>query len=240
MSHRMDRRHYADIYGPTTGDRVQLGDTGLVAEVESDATVYGDECKFGGGKVLRDGMGQAAGVADADALDCVITNALIIDWTGIRKADVGIKDGRIAGIGKAGNPDVMAGVSEGMVVGVTTEAIAGEGLILTAGGIDAHIHFISPQQAYEALASGVTTFIGGGTGPTAGTTATTCTPGARHIELMLLATDALPINVGLTGKGNSSRTQGLVDQIRAGAVGLKLHEDWGTTPAAIDCCLTEA
>ncbi len=163
MSHRIDRRHYADIYGPTTGDRVRLGDTGLIAEVESDATVYGDECKFGGGKVLRDGMGQAAGVSDDRALDCVITNALIIDWTGIRKADVGIKNGRIAGIGKAGNPDVMAGVTEGMVVGVTTEAIAGEGLILTAGGIDAHIHFICPQQAYDALASGVTTFIGGGT-----------------------------------------------------------------------------
>ena len=165
MSRRIDRRHYADIYGPTTGDRVRLGDTSLVAEVERDATVYGDECKFGGGKVLRDGMGQAAGVADADALDCVITNALIIDWTGIRKADVGIKGGRIAGIGKAGNPDVMAGVTAGMVVGVTTEAIAGEGLILTAGGIDSHIHFICPQQVYEALASGVTTFIGGGTGP---------------------------------------------------------------------------
>ena len=177
MSHALDRRHYADIYGPTTGDRVRLADTALVAEVESDATVYGDECKFGGGKVLRDGMGQAAGVSDARALDCVITNALIVDWTGIRKADVGIKNGRIAGIGKAGNPDVMAGVTEGMVVGVTTEAIAGEGLILTAGGIDSHIHFICPQQAYEALASGITTFVGGGTGPATGTNATTCTPG---------------------------------------------------------------
>ena len=205
-----------------------------------DATVYGDECKFGGGKVLRDGMGQAAGVSDADALDCVITNALIIDWTGIRKADVGIKGGRIAGIGKAGNPDVMAGVTPGMVVGVTTEAIAGEGLILTAGGIDSHIHFISPQQVYEALASGVTTFIGGGTGPATGTNATTCTPGSRHIELMLQATDALPMNFGFLGKGNTSLPEGIEEQIRAGAIGLKLHEDWGSTPAAIDCCLTEA
>ena len=236
----MDRRHYADIYGPTVGDRVRLGDTGLVAEVEQDATVYGDECKFGGGKVLRDGMGQAAGVSDDRALDCVITNALIVDWSGIRKADVGIKHGRIAGIGKAGNPDMMAGVTAGMVVGVTTEAIAGEGLILTAGGIDAHIHFICPQQAYEALASGVTTFIGGGTGPATGTNATTCTPGARHVELMLQATDALPMNFGFLGKGNTSKPEGLDEQIRAGAVGLKLHEDWGSTPAAIDCCLTVA
>ncbi len=240
MAHRMERPHYAGIFGPTTGDRVQLADTALVAQVESDATVYGDECKFGGGKVLRDGMGQATGVADADALDCVITNALIVDWTGIRKADVGIKHGRIAGIGKAGNPDVMAGVTPGMVVGVTTEAIAGEGLMLTAGGIDTHIHFISPQQVYEALASGVTTFIGGGTGPATGTKATTCTPGARHIELMLQATDALPMNFGVLGKGNTSLPQGLEEQIRAGAIGLKLHEDWGSTPAAIDCCLTVA
>src|SRR6202521_2437074 len=209
MSRRIDRRHYADIYGPTTGDRVRLGDTGLVAEVEGDATVYGDECKFGGGKVLRDGMGQAAGISDERALDCIITNALIIDWTGIRKADVGIKNGRIAGIGKAGNPDVMAGVTEGMVVGVTTEAIAGEGLILTAGGIDAHIHFICPQQAYDALAGGVTTFIGGGTGPATGTNATSCTPRAPHIELMLHATDTLPLNIGLTGKGNTSLSDGL-------------------------------
>ena len=240
MAHRMARSHYAGIFGPTTGDRVRLGDTQLVAEVESDATTYGDECKFGGGKVLRDGMGQAAGVSDADALDCVITNALIIDWSGIRKADVGIKQGRIAGIGKAGNPDVMAGVTPGMIVGVTTEAIAGEGLILTAGGIDSHIHFISPQQVYEALASGVTTFIGGGTGPATGTNATTCTPGARHIELMLQATDVLPMNFGFLGKGNTSLPQGIEEQIAAGAVGLKLHEDWGSTPAAIDCCLTEA
>ena len=237
MPHHIKRSHYADIYGPTTGDRVRLGDTGLVLEVESDATTYGDECKFGGGKVLRDGMGQAAGISDARALDCVITNALIVDWTGIRKADVGIKSGRIAGIGKAGNPDVMAGVTEGMIVGATTEAIAGEGLILTAGGIDAHIHFICPQQVYEALASGVTTFIGGGTGPATGTNATTCTPGSRHIELMLQATDPLPMNFGFLGKGNSSRPEGLTEQIEAGAIGLKLHEDWGSTPAAIDACL---
>jgi len=240
MSHRIRRHHYADIFGPTTGDLVRLGDTQLIAEVEDDATVYGDECKFGGGKVLRDGMGQAAGVSDEDALDCVITNALIIDWTGIRKADVGIKGGRIAGLGKAGNPDVMAGVTPGMVVGVTTEAIAAEGMILTAGGIDSHIHFISPQQVYEALASGVTTFIGGGTGPATGTNATTCTPGARHVELMLQATDALPMNFGFLGKGNTSLPAGLEEQIQAGALGLKLHEDWGSTPAAIDCCLSEA
>src|SRR5512138_512516 len=240
MSHRIKRQHYADIYGPTTGDRLRLGDTHLVIEVEHDATVYGDECKFGGGKVLRDGMGQAAGVADDRALDCVITNALIIDWTGIRKADVGIKSGRIAGIGKAGNPDVMAGVTPGMIVGVTTEAIAGEGLILTAGGIDTHIHFISPQQVFEALASGITTFIGGGTGPATGTNATTCTPGARHVQLMLQSTDALPVNFGFLGKGNTSKPEGLDEQIDAGAIGLKLHEDWGSTPAAIDCCLAAA
>ncbi|MFL5275219.1 MAG: urease subunit alpha [Myxococcales bacterium] len=238
MSRTRDRRHYADLFGPTTGDRVRLGDTNLVARVERDATTYGDECKFGGGKVLRDGMGQMAGAADA--LDCVITNALVVDWTGIFKADIGIKDGRIAGIGKAGNPDVMAGVTEGMIVGVTTEAIAGEGLILTAGGIDTHIHFISPQQAFEAVASGITTFVGGGTGPATGTNATTCSPGAWNIRRMLEATDDLPLNMGFTGKGNTSRPEGLVEQIRAGAIGLKLHEDWGTTPAAIDCCLSFA
>lgn len=234
---RMDRRAYAAMYGPTTGDRVALGDTGLLIEVEKDLGSYGDECLFGGGKVLRDQMGQMPGADDDHALDVVITNALIVDWTGIYKADVGIKHGRIVGIGKAGNPAVMSGVTPSMFVGVTTEAIAGEGLILTAGGIDSHIHFICPQQAHEAIASGVTTFVGGGTGPATGTNATTCTPGARHIELMLLATDTLPLNIGLTGKGNSSLTDGLVDQIRAGAVGLKLHEDWGTTPRAIDCCL---
>jgi len=240
MSHRLSRQQYASIYGPTTGDRVRLADTDLVAEVERDFTVYGDECKFGGGKVLRDGMGQATGVGDDAALDAVITNALVLDWTGIYKADVGIKHGRIAGIGKAGNPDVMAGVTPGMVVGVTTEAIAGEGLILTAGGIDSHIHFICPQQVDAALASGVTTFIGGGTGPATGTKATTCTPGAWNIARMLESVDDLPMNFGFLGKGNSSAPEGLDEQIRAGAVGLKLHEDWGTTPAAIDACLSVA
>ncbi|MBA3686830.1 MAG: urease subunit alpha [Planctomycetes bacterium] len=237
MPRPITRRAYAELYGPTTGDRVRLGDTALVLEVERDLTVYGDECLFGGGKVLRDGMGQAAGTAADGVLDCVITNALIVDWTGITKADIGIKGGRIAGIGKAGNPDVMAGVTPGMVFGVGTEVIAGEGLIVTAGGIDCHIHFICPQQADEALASGVTTFIGGGTGPATGTNATTCTSGARHIELMLQATDALPMNIGFTGKGNTAMPEGLAEQIAAGAIGLKLHEDWGTTPAAIDCCL---
>ncbi len=240
MSRSLDRRHYADLYGPTTGDKVRLGDTALVAEVERDLTSYGDECKFGGGKVLRDGQGQQAGASNDDALDCVITNALILDWTGIYKADVGIKDGRIQGIGKAGNPDTMAGVTPGLVVGVTTEAIAGEGLLLTAGGIDTHIHFISPQQAPEALASGITSWVGGGTGPATGTNATTCTPGAWNLLRMLEAVDDLPLNIGFTGKGNTSRPEGLLEQIRAGAIGLKLHEDWGTTPAAIDCCLSVA
>ena len=240
MSRRIERRHYADLYGPTEGDRVRLGDTALVARVERDLTSYGDECKFGGGKVLRDAQGQKAGATDAEALDCVITNALILDWTGIYKADVGIKHGRIRGIGKAGNPDTMAGVTPGLVVGVTTEAIAGEGLILTAGGIDSHIHFISPQQADEALASGITSWVGGGTGPATGTNATTCTPGAWNLARMLQAVDGLPLNDGFTGKGNSSRPDGLLVQIRAGAIGLKLHEDWGTTPSAIDCCLAAA
>ena len=240
MSHLLDRRAYAELYGPTVGDRIRLGDTGLVAEVERDHASYGDECKFGGGKVLRDRMGQYAGADDADALDLVITNALVIDWTGIYKADIGVKHGRIVGIGKAGNPAVMRGVDPKMIVGVTTEAVAAEGLIVTAGAIDAHVHFICPQLADEALASGVTTFVGGGTGPTTGTNATTCTPGIRHIELMLQATDTIPLNIGLTGKGNTSLPNGLVDQIRAGAIGLKLHEDWGTTPPAIDCCLAIA
>jgi urease subunit alpha len=237
---KIDRRHYADLYGPTTGDKVRLGDTCLYAEVERDLTSYGDECKFGGGKVLRDAQGQKAGANDADALDCVITNALILDYTGIYKADIGIKHGRIAGIGKAGNPDVMDGVTPGMVVGVTTEAIAAEGMIVTAGGIDSHIHFISPQQADEALASGITSWVGGGTGPATGTNATTCTPGIWNLQRMLQAVDDLPLNIGFTGKGNSSRPEGLLDQIRAGAIGLKLHEDWGTTPKTIDCCLTAA
>jgi urease subunit alpha len=240
MPHRMKRSHYADMFGPTTGDKVRLGDTGLVLEVEKDFASYGDECKFGGGKVIREGMGQAAGVGQDDALDCVITNALVIDYTGIFKADIGIKNGLIAGIGKAGNPDVMNGVTRGMIVGVTTEVIAGEGLLLTAGGIDSHIHYICPQQAHEAIASGVTTFVGGGTGPATGTCATTCTPGAHHLRMMLQATDSLPMNFGFTGKGNTALPEGLLEQILGGAIGLKLHEDWGTTPAAIDCCLRVA
>ena len=237
MAHTMKRAHYADMFGPTTGDKVRLGDTSLWLEVERDHTVYGDECKFGGGKVIREGMGQAAGVGAAGALDCVITNALVVDYTGIYKADIGIKAGLIAGIGKAGNPDVMAGVTKGMVIGVTTEVIAGEGFILTAGGLDTHIHFICPQQAHEAIAAGLTTMVGGGTGPAVGTCATTCTPAPFYFEAMLRAVDSLPLNFGLTGKGNTAMPAGLADQIKAGAIGLKLHEDWGTTPAAIDCCL---
>ncbi len=236
----MKRSHYAEMFGPTTGDKVRLGDTSLLLEIERDHTVYGDECKFGGGKVLREGAGQAAGVGQAEALDCLITNALVVDYTGIYKADVGIKNGLIAGIGKAGNPDVMAGVSPGMIFGVTTEVIAGEGLILTAGGIDTHIHYICPQQAFEAIAAGLTTMVGGGTGPATGTCATTCTPGAHHIRMMLQATDGLPLNFGFTGKGNTALPAGLPEQILGGAIGLKLHEDWGTTPAAIDCCLRVA
>ena len=234
---KMKRSHYAEMFGPTTGDKVRLGDTTLSLEVEKDYTVYGEECKFGGGKVIREGMGQAAGVGDKEALDVVITNALVVDHSGIYKADIGIKDGLIGGIGKAGNPDVMAGVSKGMVIGVTTEVIAGEGLILTAGGLDTHIHFICPQQVYEAIAAGLTTMVGGGTGPAVGTCATTCTPGAFNMEMMLRAVDDLPLNFGFTGKGNTALPAGLPEQIRAGAIGLKLHEDWGTTPAAIDCCL---
>jgi urease subunit alpha len=240
MSLPISRRAYADMYGPTTGDRVRLGDTDLLIQVEKDYCVYGEECKFGGGKVLRDGMGQAAGIGPADALDLVITNALVVDYTGIYKADIGIKGGRIVGIGKAGNPHLMPGVTPGMVVGVTTEVIAGEGQLLTAGGIDCHIHFISPQQIPEALASGVTTMIGGGTGPAAGTNATTCTPGAFYLETMLKATEAYPLNFGFLGKGNASKPEGLREQAEAGALGFKLHEDWGTTPAAIDQCLTIA
>ena len=236
----MKRSDYANMFGPTTGDKVRLGDTSLLLEVEKDHTVYGDECKFGGGKVIREGMGQAAGVGDKEALDLVVTNALIIDNTGIFKADIGIKAGFITGLGKAGNPDVMAGVGKDLIVGVTTEVIAGEGLLVTAGGIDTHIHFISPQQAHEAIAAGMTTLVGGGTGPAAGTCATTCTPGAFNLEMMLRAVDRLPLNFGFTGKGNTALPAGLANQIRAGAIGLKLHEDWGTTPAAIDCCLRVA
>src|ERR1043165_6438569 len=229
MSHKMKRQHYAEMFGPTTGDKVRLGDTSLFLEVEKDHTAYGDECKFGGGKVIREGMGQAAGVGDAQALDVVITNALVVDYTGIYKADIGIKKGLIAGIGKAGNPDVMAGVAKNMIIGVTTEVIAAEGLIVTAGGLDTHIHYICPQQAYEAVAAGLTTMIGGGTGPATGTCATTCTPGANAIRMMLQATDGLPLNFGFTGKGNTALPDGLAEQIHGGAIGLKLHEDWGTT-----------
>ncbi|RYU59675.1 urease subunit alpha [Methylolobus aquaticus] len=234
---KMSRQAYADMFGPTTGDRVRLADSELFIEVEADLTIYGEEVKFGGGKVIRDGMGQ--GQADSlTAMDLVITNALIVDYGGIIKADVGIKNGRIAGIGKSGNPDVQNGVD--IVIGPGTEIIAGEGQILTAGGIDTHIHYICPQQIEEALCSGVTTFIGGGTGPTAGTSATTCTPGPWHIHRMLQALDGFPMNFGILGKGNASLPAGLEEQIRAGAIGLKLHEDWGTTPAAIDCCLSVA
>ena len=240
MSLPISRRAYAEMYGPTTGDRVRLGDTDLLIEVEKDYCQYGDECKFGGGKVLRDGMGQAAGIPQTRALDLLITNALVLDYTGIYKADIGVKHGRIAGIGKAGNPHIMPGVTAGMTVGVTTEVVAGEGLILTAGAIDCHIHFISPQQIPEALASGITTMVGGGTGPAAGTTATTCTPGAFYIEMMLKATEAYPLNFGFLGKGNTSKPEGLREQAEAGALGFKLHEDWGTTPAAIDQCLAIA
>ncbi|WP_020160167.1 urease subunit alpha [Methylobacter marinus] len=234
---RISRQAYADMFGPTTGDRVRLGDSGLFLEVEEDRTVYGDEVKFGGGKVIRDGMGQSQ-VDGTQAMDLVITNALIVDYWGIIKADVGIKNGRIAGVGKAGNPDTQQGVD--IVIGPGTEIVAGEGQILTAGGIDAHIHFICPQQIDEALMSGITTMIGGGTGPATGTNATTCTPGAWNIHNMLQSLDAFPMNFGLLGKGNASLPAALEEQVRAGAMGLKLHEDWGTTPAAIDCCLSVA
>ncbi|WP_127529640.1 urease subunit alpha [Paenibacillus kobensis] len=237
----IDRKSYAQMFGPTTGDAVRLADTELWAEIEYDHTVYGDECKFGGGKVIRDGMGQSSGaLRDDGVLDTLITNAVIIDHWGIVKADIGIKDGVIVGIGKAGNPDIMDGVTPGMTAGASTEVIAGEGKIVTAGGIDSHIHFICPQQIETALASGVTTMIGGGTGPATGTNATTVTPGAWHLSRMLEAIEAFPMNIGLTGKGNASFTGPLIEQIEAGAIGLKLHEDWGTTPAAIDACLTAA
>lgn len=231
---RISRQAYADMFGPTVGDRVRLADTALWVEVEKDFTVYGEEVKFGGGKVIRDGMGQGQMLA-AESMDLVLTNALIIDHWGIVKADIGVKHGRIAAIGKAGNPDVQPGVT--VPVGPGTEVIAAEGKIVTAGGIDSHIHFICPQQVEEALTSGVTTFIGGGTGPATGTNATTCTPGSWYLARMLQAADCLPINIGLLGKGNASRPEALREQIAAGAVGLKLHEDWGSTPAAIDCCL---
>ncbi|MDY6802501.1 MAG: urease subunit alpha [Cyanobacteriota bacterium] len=238
MAYRMDRRAYAETYGPTVGDRVRLADTDLFIEVERDYTTYGDEVKFGGGKVIRDGMGQSP-ISNADgAVDTVITNALILDWWGVVKADIGIKDGKIYKIGKAGNPYIQNNID--IIIGPGTEAIAGEGTILTAGGIDSHIHFICPQQIETAIASGITTMLGGGTGPATGTNATTCTPGPWNIHRMLQAADAFPINLGFMGKGNSSQPQGLVEQVLAGAMGLKLHEDWGTTPAAIDTCLTVA
>jgi urease subunit alpha len=231
------RRAYADMYGPTTGDRIRLADTGLVIEIERDFAIYGEEVKFGGGKVIRDGMGQSQRV-HADVMDTVITNAVIVDHWGIVKADIGIKDGLIAGIGKAGNPDIQPGVT--MAIGGATEIIAGEGMIVTAGGIDTHIHFICPQQIEEALMSGVTTMLGGGTGPAVGTAATTCTPGPWHLHAMLGAADAFPMNLGFFGKGNVSLPLPLVEQVLAGAIGLKLHEDWGSTPAAIDNCLSVA
>src|SRR6202795_3036703 len=231
---KIGRRAYVEMFGPTTGDRVRLADTELVIEVEKDFTVYGEEVKFGGGKVIRDGMGQSQRTSK-DCADTVITNALVIDWWGIVKCDIAIKEGRIAGLGKAGNPDIQPGVD--IVIGAGTEIIAGEGLIVTAGGVDSHIHFICPQQIDEALMSGVSTMIGGGTGPATGTFATTCTPGPWHIQRMLEAAEAFPMNLGFLGKGNASLTPPLVEQIEAGAMGLKLHEDWGTTPAAIDAAV---
>ncbi len=238
MSTRIARAAYAGMFGPTTGDRVRLADTELFIEVEEDRTIYGEEVKFGGGKVIRDGMGQSQRSRAEGAVDTVITNALILDHWGIVKADIGLKDGRIATIGKAGNPDIQPGVD--IIIGPGTEVIAGEGKIVTAGGIDVHIHFICPQQIEEALYSGVTTMMGGGTGPAAGTSATTCTPGPWHLARMLQAAEAFPMNLGFFAKGNASQPNALIEQIEAGACGMKLHEDWGTTPAAIDCCLSVA
>ena len=235
MPVEISRAAYADMFGPTTGDRVRLGDTDIIVEVERDLTIHGEEVKFGGGKVIRDGMGQSQVTRAGGAMDTVLTNALILDHTGIYKADIGLRDGRIAAIGKAGNPDTQPGVD--IIIGPGTEIIAAEGRIVTAGGIDCHIHFICPQQVDDALHSGVTTMIGGGTGPAHGTLATTCTPGPWHIRRMLEAADGLPMNIGLAGKGNASRPEALIEQIRAGACALKLHEDWGTTPAAIACGL---
>ncbi len=237
----LSRRRRAELYGPTTGDRLRLADTELIIEVERDLTVPGEEATFGGGKVIRDGMGQSPTATRADgALDLVITNVLVLDHWGIVKADVGVRDGRIVALGKAGNPGIMDGVTPGLVIGASTEVIAGEGLILTAGGIDAHVHFICPQQADDALASGITTMLGGGTGPATGTNATTCTPGPWQIHRMLEAAEAMVVNLGFLGKGNASTPEPLVEQIEAGAIGLKLHEDWGSTPAAIDTCLAVA
>ena len=241
MSCKISRKQYSMMFGPTTGDSVRLADTNLFAKVEKDYTVYGDEVKFGGGKTIRDGMGQSVKITREDgALDLVITNALIIDYTGIYKADIGIRDGKIAGIGKAGNPDIMDGVTPGMVIGACTEALAGEGMIVTAGGIDTHIHFICPQQISCALYSGVTTMIGGGVGPSDGTNATTCTPGPWNLARMLEAAEEYPMNLGFLGKGNCSDEAALIEQVNAGAMGLKIHEDWGATPAVIDHCLNVA
>ena len=241
MSCKISRKQYSMMFGPTTGDSVRLADTNLFAKVEKDYTVYGDEVKFGGGKTIRDGMGQSVKITREDgALDLVITNALIIDYTGIYKADIGIRDGKIAGIGKAGNPDIMDGVTPGMVIGACTEALAGEGMIVTAGGIDTHIHFICPQQIDCALYSGVTTMIGGGVGPSDGTNATTCTPGPWNLARMLEAAEEYPMNLGFLGKGNCSDEAALIEQVKAGAMGLKIHEDWGATPAVIDHCLNVA
>ncbi|MBD2554603.1 urease subunit alpha [Limnothrix sp. FACHB-708] len=238
MPYRIDRRTYAETYGPTTGDRLRLADTELLIEIEQDLTIYGDEVKFGGGKTIRDGMGQSPITNSDGAMDTVITNAVILDWWGVIKADIGIKQGKIAAIGKAGNPYTQAGVD--IIIGPGTEIIAGEGAIVTAGGIDTHIHFICPQQIETALAAGITTMIGGGTGPAAGTNATTCTPGPWHMARMLEAAEAFPMNLGFLGKGNSGQPAGLIEQVKAGVIGLKLHEDWGTTPAAIDTCLSVA
>ncbi|MEX1662540.1 urease subunit alpha [Thioclava sp. 15-R06ZXC-3] len=238
MAATISRVTYADMFGPTTGDRVRLADTDLIIEVERDLTIYGEEVKFGGGKVIRDGMGQSQVSRAGGAVDTVITNALIVDHTGIYKADVGLRDGMIAAIGKAGNPDTQSGVD--IIIGPGTEVIAGEGKILTAGGFDAHIHFICPQQIEDALASGITTMLGGGTGPAHGTLATTCTPGPWHIGRMLQSFDAFPVNLALSGKGNASRPEALIEMVNGGAAALKLHEDWGTTPGAIDCCLSVA
>lgn len=241
MAYRISGDKYAMMFGPTTGDRIRLADTNLIIEVEKDLTTYGEEAKFGGGKTLRDGMGQSVKACRADGvLDLVITNALILDYTGIYKADIGIKDGKIAGIGKAGNPDLMDGVTPGMTVGASTEALAGENLIVTAGAIDSHIHYICPQQVNCALYSGITTMIGGGTGPTDGTNATTCTPGAWNIGMMLKAAEEYPMNLGFLGKGNCADERPLAEQIEAGAMGLKIHEDWGATPAVIDHALNVA
>ena len=238
MAQKISREKYASIFGPTTGDRVRLADTELFAEVEQDFTVYGEEVKFGGGKVIRDGMGQSQVTRSAGAVDLVVTNALVIDYLGIYKADIGVKDGKIHSIGKAGNPDIQSGVN--IIIGPATEVIAGEGRILTAGGMDAHIHFICPQQIEDALHSGLTTMLGGGTGPAHGTLATTCTPGPWNIGKMLQSADAFPMNLSFAGKGNTSLPEALKEQVRAGASSLKLHEDWGTTPGAIDCCLNVA